>query len=43
MRDTVKTEEYFRERFNKDAEKLKRQLHHNNTDKYFVYAVKTVS
>ena len=37
MRDTVKTEEYFRERFNKDAEKLKRQLHHNNPDKYFVY------
>ena len=37
MRDTVKSEEYFRERFNKDAEKLKRQLHHNNPDKYFVY------
>ena len=34
MRDTVKTEEYFRERFNKDSEKLKRQLqdYHNDIE-----------
>ena len=39
MRDTVKTEEYFRERFNEDAEDLKEELqrYHNNPDKYFVY------
>ena len=34
MRDTVKSEEYFRERFNKDSEKLKRQLqdYHNDIE-----------
>ena len=39
MRDTVQSEEYFRERFNEDAEDLKEELqrYHNNPDKYFVY------
>ena len=34
MRDTVQSEEYFRERFNKDSEKLKRQLqdYHNDIE-----------
>ena len=34
MRDTVKTEEYFRERFNKDSENLKEQLqsYHNDIE-----------
>ena len=34
MRDTVKSEEYFRERFTKDSENLKEQLqdYHNDIE-----------